>query len=176
MHDLICSLSPGGMVRAQLGIEQRTKVVITKRGPQTRKFIVPTLTVAQTPDAMLAGANAMRAIGGSAPLLPSQRVATALALNPGVVDDDVVEAEIVDEDFEVVEDGLRNDADQFGLDPLRFVAAMLTAANTKTKAHPDPSRDVVLERLRLARQQMADETRVPLGFSADGSIQWRGAK
>lgn len=189
MFDLITTLSRDGMKRATLSIDRRTDVKFGRNGkPIRRNYVVPVLSMVDTPMEIMGGMADVRAISaGAGGNLPSQGVATP-SLGPGtpvavrgpgaqaegfstLIDDDVVEAEIVDEELDLIEEGLRSDAAQFGLDEDRFVAAMLALGRMLVKGE-EPTRLQVFDRLRKARMQMASGEREPIGLTADGQITW----
>lgn len=88
MVDLIQSLQAKGLTRALLGIEHRRSTA----GGQTRRFTIPVLRVAESMDALVAGAAQVGALGPSeAPEIGPGRV------EPPDPDDQIIDAEIVDE-------------------------------------------------------------------------------
>lgn len=101
MVDMVVELVNRGMARAKLTLEKRTST----QGGQTRHFIVPGLRTPATLNEILEGGATLTALGtGSAslsdggPLLPP----SAAALESGS-DDEIVDAEVVEEDPIVVE-------------------------------------------------------------------------
>jgi hypothetical protein len=172
MYEAIVALSERTMTQAILSLEMRDKVVTTKKGAQTRHFVVPRLSVAQNIAELAAGMASLTAIGtGTSP-------ATAPALGPGgggainlpegrmdllsgqftPVEDDIVEAEIVDVELEAA---LTELAEYFGLDPERFMVGV------KRKAKGD------IDNMWKAVARMKAGELAALGFHADGSIQWQ---
>ena len=102
--ELIQSLQERGLTRGVLRLEQR----VSKAAGETRRFVVPVLGVSESMDALAAGAAQVQALGASSPMAeiepganqatePRQSSpATAEAVAPGS-DDDVVDAEVVDD-------------------------------------------------------------------------------
>ena len=118
MFDMVVALAQEGrMVRAFLNLEQRKKV----SGGQTKNFVVPTITVAASPDELLAGGGVAR------PQLSAEPPASAGELGTGQVIDEpeVVEAQVVDVDREMeLEASIRMIADEHKLDPDAVVATI----------------------------------------------------
>ena len=193
MYDMISTLaSSGQMITAQLGIEQRQKV---NRG-RKQHFVVPRLTIAQTALEIQAGAaNALalteRGHGVATPAaLPSGRdhqddvedeFGMADYQTLGMADHlvreraqvwleiltDIAEAEIIsDEELDAI-DRLTKDAQQFNLDPARFVSAV--------RAQIDASENEVSTamRMRNASDRIRADVMEPLGFLPDGRVQWK---
>jgi len=171
MYDMISTLaSSGQMITAQLGIEQRQKV---NRG-RKQHFVVPRLTIAQTAVEIQAGAaNALalteRGHGVATPAaLPSGRDhQDDIEDQFGIPDDDIADAEIVsDEELDAI-DRLTKDAQQFNLDPARFVSAV--------RAQIDASANEVSPavRMRNASDRIRADVMEPLGFLPDGKVQWK---
>jgi len=173
MYDMISTLaSSGQMITAQLGIEQRQKV---NRG-RKQYFVVPRLTIAQTALEIQAGAaNALalteRGHGVATPALGTG--VPLLAANDEIFDrivggdDEIIEAEVIsDEELDAI-DRLTKDAQQFNLDPARFVSAV--------RAQIDASANEVSTavRMRNASDRIRADVMEPLGFLADGRVQWK---
>jgi hypothetical protein len=161
MADLISDLGGGGMKRAKLSIEQRSKKTITG----TRQFIVPVLSVAETAMELTAGMGAVTALAN--PQHHALGVATArAALEAGEsgyyadVGQAVHDAELIDDDLLDLEAKLREAGKFYGLDPDAFLTAMTKAVNGNR------------ERLRNALARMADDSIAPIGIK-DGRVQWR---
>jgi len=151
MHDFIQELAKQGrLVEARLAIVQRERM--TPNGK--RKFIVPQLFLNTTLDGLAAGVTGAPALSAPA--------ASALPPAPpslGASDDEVVDAELVDDELLDLEDKLRADARNFGLDPDLYVLAVRqqTAGDrTRIRACLDKVRSGQLE---------------PSGF-ADGRVVW----
>lgn len=96
MVDLIQSLQERGLSRALLGIEHRKTVT----GGETHRFTIPVLRVADSMDAMLAGAARVSALPTAEPD-PSVPAIEAAARPPDL-DDEVIDAEVI-EDSDLVE-------------------------------------------------------------------------
>jgi len=173
MYDMISTLaSSGQMITAQLGIEQRQKV---NRG-RKQYFVVPRLTIAQTALEIQAGAaNALalteRGHGVATPALGTG--VPLLAANDEIFDrivggdDEIIEAEVIsDEELDAI-DRLTKDAQQFNLDPARFVSAV--------RAQIDASANEVSTavRMRNASDRIRADVMEPLGFLPDGRVQWK---
>lgn len=175
MHKMITQLSPGGMVRAQLGIEQREKMVLGKK----RSYVVPTLTMPETAMELQAGLAGVRAIsasrlaeiGSGAVATPALPAGTPVVVRPATVDDEIADAELIDDEWEEIEAGLRNDAEQFSLDETRFLAAIHSQIAKDSKGN-EVDDDERKRRAREARRKMGDGELEPVGFKADGSVQW----
>lgn len=184
MFEMITRInSSGGMVQALLGMEERTKVVVTGKGPQTRRFMVPKLGIAQTPVELAAGAATLGAISahGEAavvPALPSgvregtvaapaAEIATERPVqsewSPYPDDDEIADAEIVDDDGDPVMDELvvklRADAEHFSLDVDAYVEAI------RSWAEDDADKIA-----KLIGEVRAERT-VPLGI-VNGKVRW----
>jgi hypothetical protein len=173
MYDMISTLATSGqMITAQLGIEQRQKV---NRG-RKQHFVVPRLTIAQTALEIQAGAaNALalteRGHGVATPALGTG--VPLLAANDEIVDrsvggdDEIIDAEVIsDEELDAIE-RLTRDAQQFGLDPARFVSAVRAQIDASAN---DVSTAV---RMRNASDRIRAEVMEPLGFLPDGKVQWK---
>jgi len=173
MYDMISTLaSSGQMITAQLGIEHRQKV---NRG-RKQHFVVPRLTIAQTALEIQAGAaNALalteRGHGVATPALGTG--VPLLAANDEIFDrivggdDEIIEAEVIsDEELDAI-DRLTRDAQQFNLDPARFVSAV--------RAQIDASANEVSTavRMRNASDRIRADVMEPLGFLPDGKVQWK---
>ncbi len=199
MFDLIAELGKRGqMTKALLSIEKRTDVKFGRGGkPIRRNYVVPVLSMADTPMALMSGDANMRALVGgnqasggvATPQLGSgtpvavRGNADHLLLDAGIdgsqdvphvpsYDDDIAEAELVDPEWDEIEQGWRSDADQFGLDPERFIVAMHAQIQFDSKG-VGVSDDERKKRGRAARAKMLDGSIEPLGISGDGKIQWR---
>lgn len=166
MHDLIVALGQKGIVTARLGIEKRSKATVSG----TRRFVVPRLSLMHTPEQIQLGMAGIAAISasGQASTMGGLPVATAGALGTGTVtaDEDIAEAEVLDDDLLDIEAKLKDAATHFGLDADRFVHAIELG---KDLAAGGEGR----KRLREAIQRMRDGHIAPLGFSERGLIQWK---
>lgn len=182
MFDLITTLSRDGMKRATLTIDKRTDVRFGKGGkPIRRNFVVPVLSMVDTPMEIMGGMADVRAISaGAAANLASQGVATP-QIGPGTpvavratpqTDDDIADAELVDPEWDEIEDGWRHDADQFGLDPERFIVAMHAQIQFDSKG-VEVSDEERKKRGRAARAKMSSGEIEPIGIGGDGKITWR---
>lgn len=130
MFELIAGLHESGrMVRALLGVEKRTDII----EGQKREFVVPTLTMEDSPLALAAGAADVKAIQAS----PTRAIGSGSAhrneaseIGNGDVDEDEAdEAELVDEAEMELRRKLAADAANFGLDPNLFTQAVFAAVD-----------------------------------------------
>jgi hypothetical protein len=163
MVDMIDHLSVNGhVVQAVLGIEARTQ---STPGRRKRNFVVPKLSILNTPKEIqqgLAAAGATPAIGPSTVTQVALPVAT---MTPP--DDEVIDAEVVDDELFAAEEAMRADAINFGLDPNRYLAAgreqILNSPHTP---------GTMAERLAKCSAVVRSGRMEPIGFNPDGSIQW----
>lgn len=198
MHDLILELGAGRMTMATLTIEKRSKKTVAGG----RNFVVPVLGMKQTAMELQQGMASAAAIAAAGtpvvvrPALPAgapqqtplesddraewrgdpevdQRLADRVhADSQGASpdDDDIVDAEIIDPEDEEIDARLYADAEQFGLDPQRFVDAM------RRRVSIEPTIEAQRDALRKASSATRAGTAEPLGFKADGTIQWKAIK
>jgi hypothetical protein len=173
MFDMIAQLQgTGRMVRALLSIEHRRQKVFGR----TQDFVVPKLAIEQTALELQAGqadASAALSSGHAAPTAPALGSGGAdrtfdfefPEMNPA--DDDIVDAEVIDEAELDARERLAADARNFGLDPERFVSAVLAGIAA------DPNDTPTVDRMLTASSRMRAGTLVPLGFRADGRVDWQ---
>ena len=158
MFEMVQALhAAGNMVESRITLEARSDT----KGKQKRHYVVPIITVVQSPQVMLAGGGGVQGISaGSTAALPSGTSETDIpSTDP---DDDIIEAEVVEpteEELEVI-DLLVGDAVQFDLDPDRYVAAVRRQAKND------------LGRMRQAHEKVVDGSLEPLGFHSNGRIDW----
>lgn len=165
MFDLIVALGQRGqMVQALLGVERREQPTVVGK----RSFVVPRLSIQQSALELQAGDAGIHAItaGSQAvatPALPSgtSNVPSEDDYFDAVDDDEIAEAEVVDDELLAIEQRLRDDATNFGLDPDRYVAALTKTTNGDRA------------RMSLASERVRGEEIVPVGFAANGTIQWQ---
>ena len=82
-------------------------------------------------------------------------------------DDDIADAEIVsDEEVDAI-DRLTKDAQQFNLDPARFVSAV------RAQIESSINNDSTAQRMRNASDRIRADVMEPLGFLPDGRVQWK---
>ncbi|MCB1899602.1 MAG: hypothetical protein KDH16_09940 [Rhodocyclaceae bacterium] len=139
----------GRLVRALLGIEARKKVVAGR----TKHFQVPTLTVMESFDQLneLASANTRPALG------PAGEPTLAL---PSGTEVEIVEAEMIDDELLELEEKLRADARNFGLQEEPYVAAVKAgAANDRA-------------RIKACIDLVRNGHLVPLMIQPNGRVQW----
>lgn len=155
MFDLIQTLhSSGNLVQSVLALEKRSD---THNGKK-RHWVVPTVTIAESPMGILSGQANVNAIAAGGTEQPEQR---ALSVAPPIDDDiEPIEAELVTPELLEIEDLLRSDAIQFDLDPERYTEAI------KKQAKGD------LESMRRAHDQVARGEREPTRFKSNGLIEW----
>lgn len=166
MADLITQLNASGsMVRVALGIEKRTQM----RPSGKRNFVTPTLTMLDSPNQILSGAAQVRGLGVS--VIPPLSIEAALP--PHIdEDDDIVDAEVVDEPEaeRVIREKLIQDAEYFDLaDAQSFWLAMVRQVNGVLGSLTTEQ----LERLNNAHHKMVNGDIVPLGIGAGGKIAWK---
>lgn len=148
MWHWISQLQQGGngLVHAVMTLEDRHDVV----AKQTRNFKVVTLGVLNTPNEIAQGAASVAAIGaGVSPGAPALPAAPPVV---HTVDDDVIDAEIVDSD-----DQLRallvSDGAQFDLDGERFADLVIANASDPRQVHHDIVNGVV-EPVRISNNKI----------------------
>jgi len=146
MVDIIEALSADRMLPAQLSIERRTQAT---PGRRKRNFVVPRLEL------MVSARELQTGIGGPSPIaaIEAPSMPALSAAEP-----DIVDAELYEEP--AIHARLREDAANFGLDGARFIAAMRRATNDD------------VDRMTKASSMMRNDALTPIGFNADGSIQW----
>lgn len=153
MYELIQTIAArGGLVDALLRLERRERVTPTGK----RNFVVPSLAIAQSVDELMIGTANPAVAALSAPPMP--------ALPPSLSDDDrddePVEAELIDDELLALEELLRADARNFGLDENIYVSAV------KAQVDYDRSRiQSCIDRVRTGALE-------PTGFH-QGRIVWR---
>lgn len=166
MFDAVQMLSGRGhMVQAILGLEKRSDVT----AGQTRNFVVPTLTIAQSPRQLEAGAARVGAIGAGARAElanphPNDVVddeGRMLEASPLDLDDEPVEAEVVSDHEMRLRELLADDASEHHLDPVRFVQAIAAAPGG------------IEEHGERIHQDIAAGRVTPIGFETNGRIRWR---
>jgi hypothetical protein len=154
MFELIATMGANGkLVQALLGMEQRKQ---TTAG-QTRNFVVPKLSLENTVLELQAGhANALtvRADGPSIAAVPPMA-----AISAG--DNEVVDAEVIDDELLQIEALLSADAENFALPVERYITAV------KAQAGGDR------EKMRKCSAQVRAGAFEPVGFQANGRVQWR---
>jgi len=117
MFNLIAALAQqGNLVPAELSIDQRTKTTVAGK----RNFVVPRLSVRANIAEMATGV----AIGTGTTDAPALMAGTAPALD-AAPEEDITDAEIVDDELLALEEKLRADAINFGLDPEAYIGAIL---------------------------------------------------
>lgn len=157
------------MLRAKLTLEQRSSV-----NPATKKkrnYVVPVLSIEENLAELVAGhagVDRQLSAGGRPELAnPAQLALPSPAVSSFDPDVEPVEAMEVDDELLEIESMLIGDADEFGMDRERFMAAMYRKVGVTTSAD-----DEQRKRLREAHRQIAQKEIVPMGFTATGDIQW----
>lgn len=135
MMDIISFVQQrGGFVPAELTIEQRSQV----KAGKTKHFVVPVVHLVHSLEELASGAvtsvaalaAAAPASGVATPALGSGQPDAAIASNEGAdrsappADDEVVDAELVDDETLEIESALAADAQNFGLDGARYINAI----------------------------------------------------
>jgi hypothetical protein len=173
VFDLIEALAPGQMIQARLGVEARSS--LNPATKKTRNYVVPKLSITQNLIELQSGmANAAQLGAGPRLALPpaGQQALTAGEGDPFVADepapdDDVVEAMEVDDELLELEAWLQEDAAEHGLDPARYLTAVYRALQVGSSVDTDQR-----ERMRKLHTQVVHGELIPMGFKADGRIQW----
>lgn len=156
MYDMISDLAASGrMVRAYLHLEQRKSVANGK----TKNFVTPTLSVASTPDELLAGSGTARP-QLSAPAAPALNPAAEPELDTFDIDADVIDAEVVEDEMMILESRCRDLADAHNIDAQAFVDAVWS----DTSANPI--------KIRAMLKRATDGKITPKAITPQGSVQW----
>lgn len=156
-----------GFTVAELGLEQR-KIV---RNGETKKFVVPTLTLMNTPEEIAAGSAALQGIPAASSSLPALPAASSSpAPSVGEDDDGILDAEIVDDrPLSDEEEALRvrcfAQADKFLVDQHALWQGVYA------QAHDGKRPDLPLARIKAAVEAMEQDKLQPSGF-ADGLVVW----
>lgn len=163
----------GRLVQARLSLHKETK-----RTPVgTRHYVVPRISMNSSPLELMEGRGGLAELastyvaavdaprraaltaGGDAAPDPSESAA------PPTTDDDIVDAEIVEDDpRDLALANLRRDAEQFALDPDRFVSAVVKQC------------DGDVDRMRTAHSKMIAGVLEPTGFDDDGRVAWQSSR
>lgn len=153
MVDLVIGAAQRGFTTAELGLEER-KVV---RNGETKRFTIPTLTLAHTPEELLSGRAQLQALNPAPmPALPAAPPAPTFAPD----DDGIVDAEVVeDREPSPLEIRCRAQADRFLVSPDALWWGIVRQAD----------RDPV--RIERAVGLMESGALEPVGF-IDGKVQW----
>lgn len=154
MFDLIQTLhSSGNLVQSRLALEHRSD---TKNG-RKRHYVVPVVSIAQSPMAILAGEAQVQALKAEG----SHRLELTAAESNNNHDEIIYDAEVFDTELAAeIEDLLRSDAIQFALDPDRYVQAVRLQANND------------LDSMRRAHEKVVANKIEPLKFKRNGLIEW----
>lgn len=154
MFDVVQTLhSSGNLVQSKLSLEKRSD---TNQGKK-RHYVVPVVTIVESPMAMLAGEASVKSIAaGGAPV--EER--PALSAVPTTPDDEPIEAELLTPELLEIEDLLRSDAIQFDLDPDRYVEAV------KRQAKQD------IDSMRRCHDKVISGELEPVMFKSNGAIEW----
>lgn len=150
MFDTIQYLQQSGqMVQALLGLEARSDV----KGGKTRNFVVPTVTIAESPNAIMAGEANVGAIAAGG-------TQVSIGPAPDHVEPELVEGIVLTDEMLDLEDQLKSDAIQFDMDPDRFAAAVWKQAQND------------IESAQRAHDRIVAGELEPLGFKPNGLINW----
>jgi len=152
MFDLLQSCAQRGvMLDAVLSVERRTKVILGKK----KNFVVPRLAVRNSVLELAEG-------GGTLRLMPGQPGPdyTVPALMAAPDDDDLIDAEVIDDELLEIEALLSQDAANFGLDGQSYIDA-IKAATSGDRA-----------RMRAASRRVRAGEIEPTTITA-GKITWR---
>lgn len=158
MADLIRQLNESGsMVRVALGIEKRTQM----RPSGKRNFVTPTLTMLDTPFEIMSG---KASISSLAPAQPAPKAIAAPV-------DDVVDAEIIEED--PAETVLRLEvfhcANYFDVPALELWHGIVKQVKGKEGSLTDDQKG----RIAAAITKMKDGEIAPAGFNTDHTPIWK---
>lgn len=181
MFDMIASLqASGAMTTARLGVRREQRMIAGKRND----YVVPYLAIPQSVRALQAGgANAqaiaaspaMGALGAGTPdnVVPIRDFAIAPGYDGHGPDDEarddgVIDAEELDDEILEIEGWLSDDAQTHGLDTTRYVNALRAAVGAVHSASPEQR-----DRLREAHRKVVAGELTPLGFTAEGKVQWK---
>ncbi len=154
MVDVIQMMTQAGkLVSAKLYVERRTQQ--TPAGK--RNFVVPGILISHSAQEMISGAADVQAIT-TGPSMVSMPAVAALTVSS---DDDIIDAEIVDDEMSELENTLWNIASASNLDGDRFCLGVRRIAGADK------------DRIRGAISKIEAGTLVPIGFNPDGSIIWK---
>lgn len=160
MADLIRQLNESGsMVRVALGIEKRTQM----RPSGKRNFVTPTLTMLDTPFEIMTGKANIQSLGmhpSAHQALPSPRI-----------DDDVAEAEIIEENPAEIElrDQVFDCAEYYQVNEYQLWTGILKQINAREGYLTDDH----MTRIASAVKRMRDGEIAPIGFNTDQTPMWK---
>lgn len=167
MADLIEALTvQGRMVKARLSIDHRSEMTIV--GP--RNYIVPKLSMEDTPLALAAGGSTLAIGAGDTPAPPPtmQLGAGSLPLQRPEADD-IVDAEEVTDEMLAIEAALRADARNFGLPPDAYLDAVKAECQ---HWHDVKGGDDVYTRMAACSTAVRAMKIEPQGFKR-GRVDWK---
>lgn len=171
MYDLIAAVtSRGRMVQAQLSISHREHMTNGKKNV----FIVPELTINETPLAMASGAATL-AVGSGDVLPPTYELERPPMRDPGYDtggEDEPIDAEVLTEEMIEVETRLKADALQFGFNEHAYVEAVRAESEYWFATKGEPG---VWERMRSCSDKVRTEQLEPVALSK-GKISWKTTK
>lgn len=171
MYDMISEVhARGSMIDAMLSIASEERMTPTGK----RNFKKPKLTVRQTVLEVAAGAAGLAIGAGGTPVAVRPALGRggsspelAPSTDAGDIDDGITEAELVsDEEIEII-GLLKADARNFGLDPDAYVAGIRAGSTDEASGWFD------VDRFRDYSTRARAGLIVPLGFKANGRIQWK---
>lgn len=156
MLAVIDALANGApLVRAELGVEPRKTI----SNGQTKNFVVPTISIPQSPLEVAAGDAHLVAltVGGQ----PEQRALPSPSpiVTPSY-DDDIVDAEVLDPALEPLRVRCNECADQYNVDRDRLWHGVCIGA------------DDDITRIEKGISMMEQGTIQPVGFTSDRRVQW----
>lgn len=171
MYDMINELhARGSMVDAVLSIVSEERM--TPNGK--RNFKKPKLSVLNTPLEIAAGAAGLQIGAGGTPVEVRPALGRggfspelAPSTDAGDIDDGIAEAELVSEEEIEIIALLKADARNFNLDPDAYVAGIRAGSTDEASGWFD------IDRFRDYSTRARAGQIEPLGFKANGRIQWK---
>lgn len=158
MTEVLYALARVPLVRAELSVEARTQMQEGKRS----HFVVPVISIPESPMSVVNGQASLAGLSaGELPSGGSLGDLPALPAPAASVDDDIVDAELVDDDEIALRDRCHALADRY------MVSRDLLWRGMRTISSSDPDRDAV-ERLEAGLAAMEAGRLVPVGFDANG--------
>ena len=137
---------------ATLSVEKRKTV----SNGQTKNFVVPTITLDHTPIELAQGQATLSALASSS-TIPDQPALLAAPSSPAQVDDEIIDAELVEEPTELQRRAW-SCADQYGLDRDRYWDGLLIMVGDD------------LARLEKGIVMVEQGYLEPIGFNPDNTV------
>lgn len=162
MFEMLVALGQSGQTyRAMLALQHRTR----KSGGTTKRFIVPTLSIAATPDQMLSGGGTARPSLSAAPeherRLELAEPAPAPDADDQVIDAEVIDAEVVDPQRDIeLEDQVRTLAEMHNLSADLVVSLLWQQA------------DADLDKIQVFINKIVDQSMIPY-ISKNNTVRLR---